>query len=132
MNYTFQIKPCHNLVLDKFVGKTSQREFFEAIQKSSFDPEFRVGMDVLADMTQIELEFGHEGARALVSQISKTPKMEYGKIALVISTTLQFGITRMFGLIAEEKGVFSEYQVFRDFSEARNWLGLPEDLELEI
>jgi len=132
MNYTFQIWPIHNLILDKMVGKTSLQDYFGAIQKPFSDPDFRSGMDVLADLRQVELEFGYEDARALANQISESPEMTYGKIAVVSTGTLNFGTIRMMGSAVEGKGVFSEYQVFKDYSEARNWLGLPEALELVI
>lgn len=132
MNYTYQIWPDHNLILDKMVGKTSLQDYFGAIQKPFSDPDFRSGMDVLADMRQVELEFGYEEARALANQISETPKMAYGKIAVVMTETLQFGTMRMMGSAAEGKGVFSEYKVFKDYPEARIWLDLPGSLDLEI
>ncbi len=89
-------------------------------------------MNVVADLSAAEFDFAYEGARKLAIEISTAPTMKYGRVAVVAPRTHQFGIARMFGMLAENSDIFAEYRVFSDFSEARTWLGLPEDLDLRL
>ena len=117
---------------DKFEGKMGWHDVWEGILRSAEDPEFQAGMKVMADLTTADLDFGHEGARHLAFEVSKAPTMKYGRIAVVAPRSLQFGIARMFGILMDEFDIYAEYSVFSDFSNARTWLGLPENVELRL
>ncbi len=132
MAYRYRIEPSFGLIIDKFDGKMGWHDVLEGIQKASKDPEFRPGMNVVADLTDAELDFGFEGARSLAASTSDVSTMKYGRIAVVAPGPAQFGLARMFGTVAENSDVFEEFRVFTEFSKARTWLGLPEDLELRI
>jgi len=43
-----------------------------------------------------------------------------GRVAIVVSTDLYFGLARMFQVFAENSGI--DYQIFREIDEARDWL----------
>jgi len=46
------------------------------------------------------------------------------RVAIVACTDFTFGMARMFETLASNAGARTEYQVFRDMSRAREWLGL--------
>ena len=132
MTHKYRIEPSFGLLIDKFEGKTGWNDVLEGILRSTKDPEFQPGMNVMADLTAADLDFGYEEARRLTHEISVVPTLKYGRIAVVAPRSLQFGIARMFGVLLEDFDILAEYRVFSDFSEARTWLGLPEDVELRL
>ena len=132
MAHRYRIEPSFGLLIDKFEGRMSWHDVWEGILRSTKDPEFQPGMNVVADLTAADLDFGYEETRRLTSAISVVPTMKYGRIAVVAPESPQFGLARMFGTLADNFDIFAEYRVFSDFSEAQTWLGLPEDVELRL
>ena len=130
MAHRYRIEPSFGLLIDKFEGKMDWQDVFEGILTSAKDPEFQPGMNVLADLTAAELDFGYEGASQMAIKVSKALTMKYGRIAVVAPESLQFGVARMFGMLLDNFDILVEYNVFPDFSKARTWLGLPKDVEL--
>ncbi|MBL6935798.1 MAG: STAS/SEC14 domain-containing protein [Alphaproteobacteria bacterium] len=132
MPYRYEIRPSFNLIIDKFDGEMAWEDVFEGLQKCSKDPEFRPGMNVLGDMTTAAMDLRYEGMRRLTDSMSAAPTMRYGRVAVVAPESLQFGIARMFEPLSDKYNIVGEFRVFSDFSKARAWLGLPEDLDLRI
>ncbi len=132
MMHRYRIEPSFGLLIDKFEGKMGWNDVWEGMLRSTKDPEFQPGMNVVADLTAADLDFGYEGTRSLTYSISIASTMKYGRIAVVAPGPLQFGIARMFEVLADSFDTFDEYHVFSDFSKARTWLGLPEDVELRL
>lgn len=132
MTHRYRIESPVGLIIDKFQGRMAWQDVLEGILRSSKDPEFQPGMNVLADLTAVDLDFGYEGVRALTFEISRSPKLRFGKIAVVAPASLQFGLARMFGMLADDYDIIADYKVFSNFSKARAWLGLPSDIELRL
>jgi sulfate adenylyltransferase subunit 1 (EFTu-like GTPase family) len=102
-------------------GKTSQAERFEAMQTWMNDPEFRPGLQTLADFsksadvpTLAELEEIVGYMRRYQSAIGQK------KIAIVTTRPVSFGVARQFGALAP--GGFLTVQVFKDRDAALAWL----------
>jgi len=57
-------------------------------------------------------------AAALVTRLRDL--FQGGRVAIVVSTDLYFGLARMFQVFAENSGI--DYQIFREIDEARDWL----------
>ena len=132
MTHRYRIEPSFGLLIDKFEGKMGWHDVWEGMLRSTKDPEFQPGMNVVADLTTADLDLRTEEARRLAIATSTAPTMKYGRVAVVASGTLQFGIARMFGMLSENFDIFAEYNVFSDFLKARTWLGLPEHIELRL
>ena len=132
MTHRYRIESSFGLLIDKYEGKMEWHDVWKGVLRTAEDPEFQQGMDVLADMTAADLDFGYEGARSMALEISMVPTLRYGRIAVVAPGALQFGVSRMFGMLLETFDIFAEYRVFSDFSKARTWLGLPKDVELRL
>ena len=120
------------LLLDRFEGKMGWHDLWEGTLESAEDPEFRPGMNVVTDLTDAELGLGYKGMRALVSETADAPTVRYGRVAIIAPGPLRYGLARMYAALSEVSGLHNELRVFSDFSEARTWLGLPEDLELRL
>ena len=132
MTHRYRIEPSVHLLIDKFEGKMAWHDVWEGIQRSTKDPLFQPGMNVVADLTAADMELGYEEMGRLTSAILEVPTMKYGRIAAVAKGSYQFGLARMFGTLADNLDIFAEYRVFSDFSEVQTWLGLPEDVELRL
>ncbi len=132
MTHRYRIEPSFGLLIEKFEGKMGWEDVWEGMLRSTKDPEFQPGMNVVADLTAADLNLDHEDARRLVNATSIVPTMKYGRIAVVAPGMLQFGLARMFGMLSENFDIFVEYSVFSEFSKARTWLGLLEDIELRL
>jgi sulfate adenylyltransferase subunit 1 (EFTu-like GTPase family) len=102
-------------------GETSQAERFEAMQTWMNDPEFRPGLQTLADFsksadvpTLAELEEIVGYMRRYQSAIGQK------KIAIVTTRPVSFGVARQFGALAP--GEFLTVRVFKDRDAALAWL----------
>ena len=132
MTHRYRIEPAVGLLIDNFEDPMDWRDVWNGMLRSIGDPAFRPGMNVVADLTRAHIDLRIEDARNLAVATSGAPTMKYGRVAVVAPDTLQFGVAQMFGLTAEQYEIFGAFQVFANFSEARKWLGLPEDFELRL
>ncbi len=120
------------LLLDKFEGKMGWHDLWEGTLESAEDPEFRPGMNVVTDLTDVELDLGYEGMSAIISMTANAPTVRYGRVAIIAPGRIRYGLSRMYELLSDELGIHHEIHRFSDFSEVRTWLGLPEDVELRL
>lgn len=132
MTHRYRIEPDLGLLIAKFEGTIGRDDVWNGILKSAHDPVFQPGMNVILDMTTAELDFGTEEAHRLVFEISTVPTLKYSQIAVVAPGAAQFGIARMIGALAQKYDFFDDYRVFSDFSQARAWLELPDEVELVL
>jgi hypothetical protein len=102
-------------------GETSQAERLAAMQTWLNDPEFRPGLQTLADFSEsanvptlAELEEIVGYIRKFASIIGQV------KIAMVVNRPVSFGVARQFGALAP--GGFLTVQVFKDRDAALAWL----------
>jgi hypothetical protein len=102
-------------------GETTQAERLETMQLWMSDPEFRPGLQTLADFSEsanvptlTELEEIVAQMRRYASAIGQK------RIAIVAARPASFGVARQFGALAP--GAFLTIQVFKDHETALAWL----------
>jgi stage II sporulation SpoAA-like protein len=102
-------------------GETTQAERLEAMQAWISDPDFRHGLQTLADFSEstnvptlAELQEIINFMRRYATTIGQK------RIAMVTSRAVSFGVARQFGALAP--GAFLTVQVFRDRESALAWL----------
>jgi hypothetical protein len=102
-------------------GETTQAERLEAMQAWMRDPEFRPGLQTLADFSEssnvptlAELEEIVAYIRQYASAIGQI------RIAIVAARPVIFGVARQFGALAP--GAYLTVQVFKDRESALAWL----------
>ena len=132
MTHLYRIEGDLGLLIEKFDGRMDWRALWEGMLESTKGPGYRTGLDVLSDMITADLELQPGDAKKLAQSTIREPQMKYGRLALVTPGLLQFGIARMFGMLPDDTDAFSAYRVFTNFSDARAWLGLPEELGLRL
>jgi SpoIIAA-like len=102
-------------------GETTQAERLEAMQAWISDPDFRPGLQTLADFSEstnvptlAELQEIVDYMRRYATTIGQK------RIAMVTSRAVSFGVARQFGALTP--GAFLTIQVFKDRESALAWL----------
>lgn len=116
----YKIDSEHGMLFVVAEGESTQAERMAAMQRWLSDPDFRPGLQTLADFSQAtnvpslsELEEIVEHIRRHASVIGQK------KIAIVTSRPVTFGVARQFGALAP--GLMT-VQVFKDRDAALAWL----------
>jgi hypothetical protein len=102
-------------------GETTQAERIEAMQAWISDPDFRPGLQTLADFsesTNVPTLAELEEIVAYMRRYAVTIGQK--RIAIVASRAVSFGVARQFGALAP--GAFLTVQVFKDRGSALVWL----------
>ncbi len=132
MNYRYRIEPSYGLIVDKYDGKVTLDDLFSSFKTCASDPDYRVRLNIISDMSTADPDFTIDELRKLAAIMDPDPPMKFSKIAMVAPETLKFGLFRMMGAVSEIFNIYEEFHVYSNTSEARSWLGLPEELDLEI
>jgi hypothetical protein len=122
MKYDFFIDKSLNVLFERFKGEITYQNFRDAIQKSYNHPDWQKDQNVLCDLREAALLLSSDEMRQVIK--SFPPDDQAGKLAMLISRDLEFGMSRMFEIISEDTGIWKEYKIFREISEAKQWLGI--------
>src|SRR5262245_36238532 len=102
-------------------GETSQAERLAAMQTWMNDPEFRPGLQTLADFSESSNVPSLAELEEIVGYIRRYASMiGQKKIAIVTNRPVSFGVARQFGALAP--GDLLTVQVFKDRDAALAWL----------
>jgi len=122
----FLIDTDRRLVISRGTGTFRYADFLEHMEKLGPDPRFRPQFDHVVDCRKFELvdltftQVEEMGRQSIFAATSRR--------AFVVSSDIQFGLSRMFATFREVKrGQVT--MVFRDMREATDWLGLPPDYD---
>lgn len=117
----FHIDVQRGVVFSKANGVFSHTDALEHMERLSRHPDFRPAFNQLLDFRQVtSVVLSGEEVRALAQRAIFS---ESSRRAFVVSSDLQFGLSRMFGIYRElggEEGIM----VFREMNTALGWLGL--------
>ena len=93
-------------------------EVFDVMEKYGLKP----GLKILADITDADLiDTNYDSVLFLENRLDEfLDKYLPIRKAIIVESELEFGIARMYEMLAEKDGF--DVQVFRDKSEAMNWL----------
>jgi len=117
----FYIDTQHGIVYSKATGVLDRAAVLDHMDRLSQHPEFRPEFNQLLDFretTKVELTAEQVQVLAMRKIFS-----ERSKRAFVVSSDLQFGLSRVFEAyrnLAGEKGI----SIFREMAGALSWLGL--------
>lgn len=94
-------------------------------QRVAADPDVLAGRDELVDLRAVDgARMSSAGLRQLAGVFEAHEKGEPGRVAIVASSDLAFGLSRMYQAFRSQS--MSEIRVFRDLDEACRWLELRE------
>ena len=115
----YEIDKERRLITSTASGVITLREVWAHQEKLGKDPDFDASFAQLLDVTQVtKLEIGSEDVRRIAESDSFSPNP---RLAIVATSSLVFGMARMFQIFREMKGE-EKTRVFRDRDEALAWV----------
>jgi hypothetical protein len=123
MRFHLHIDPVTRLVQKKFVGELGLDDLVRSLQVETDHPDWAPGCACLCDLSEASVRSVEAGdVRTFVATL-RTHRQVYsgGRWAILAPTDLEYGMARMYLVLAEELGV--EQEVFRSRREALDWLG---------
>lgn len=90
------------------------------------DPDYVPGMPILLDNRGRKEPSDKERVQEFAMETRSSPvAIERARVAIVVASTAEFGMARMYALLTEQSP--QETRVFRDMDEAEAWLLEPRD-----
>ena len=121
-----RIYPEHELTYVNCAGHVDMKLSQQAMKAVARDPLHSPRFRVLVEVDGMEFEPTHAEARELGRSLGGVRDSYQGRVAIVASGALLFGLMRMVAVFAEMNGF--TMKVFGDVARAHAWLGLPDDL----
>ena len=117
------IDVARHIVTLRFTGETSYAEWEQVMDDILANVAYVVGMCVLSDRRAAENIPSTQHIRDLVAYLVRHAESFVGcGVAIVARTEVEFGMSRMAEILAEETGVL--IRAFHTVDEARTWLAL--------
>jgi hypothetical protein len=125
MSVTFRVDPAQEMALVLIEGDISVDDIRSYRSSLAAHPDWRKGYRQLVDVRGAALgALSAEAVRSLADSAAELdPVLGAGKVAIVVSEEVHFGMARMYQAMAE--GSARSVEVFRDPTPALDWLGPP-------
>jgi hypothetical protein len=118
---SYEIDRDRGLVRTRCVGATTLPEVLAHFRELAAEPALPEPLDVLLDLSELTAAPASDQVRTIADEVRAfRSKLDWGAIAIVARSDLVFGVSRMFGIVAEDQ--FANTGVFRSLSEAEDWL----------
>ena len=108
------------LLIIKTEGEFQPRDLDETFKKILADPDFKPGINILIhDLDSVfiptskQIETGAKNIENLMKKFSS-------KMAIVVSSDVNYGMGRMMEIFSEQRGL--DVKVFKEFKTAKLWL----------
>jgi hypothetical protein len=120
-----------NILYTRFFGVVIDSDLKDQADALGRDPRIKPGVRELVDLSGIEDIQASPTALERNIQIDTThrEKLAGMRTAIVATTDLLYGFSRMYQSLTEVKDSPSTVEVFRTEKEARKWLGLDSETE---
>jgi len=124
VEYTYDEE--NNVLYTRFFGVVVERDFRDQAEAVAADPRIKPGVRELVDLSGIEDIQGDQKALETNIRIDSyhSEKLAGMRTAIVASTDLLYGFSRMYQSLVEVRDAPATVEVFRTEKEAREWLGL--------
>jgi len=120
MPVSAHVDPVTGIAHYSATGELTRDEILAAIEQVYRDSAYRSPWRALWEMIGATPALSGEELRALVAHVKANRPADTGKIAIVATKDVAFGMARMFELFASDEKL--ETRVFRDSESARQWL----------
>ena len=126
MPITFKIDNKAGIVYTTIDGDVGTDEILDGLKGILTHPDFRPGLNGIADLRNSNLHsFSADVKRIANLLIEYAGKIGPSKTAILVSTNVTFGMTRMFQTFAEKSSIQTE--IFQDLKDALQWLGADQE-----
>ncbi len=123
MPITIRIDSESGIVYTTVEGQVGIDEIIEKLTGLMDHPDFRSGLNGIADMRSSQLDTHPADIERIASlMIRFRDKIGPSKTAIVVSSKATFGMARMFQVFAEKSSIGTA--IFQDMEEAGQWLGI--------
>ena len=120
MGFTWSIETRGRLLTIVGSGPADYGVSVETMRSIAVDPRYRPEFDVLVDVRKLDYVASLQEVRQFVDWMVKLVVFK-GRMAIVVSDSLQFGAGRQFSAHAEMRG--REIEIFMEMESARRWIG---------
>ncbi len=118
MPYGYCIHPEENLVCQRLSGRVSTDDIRRMIAASHRDPDFRPGMDVFNDLSQVtSTDFGYNQMGALCSDVAAAYCDTPTRCLIYAPGDFAFGMSRMYATMMENADCL-DIRIVRSLEEA--------------
>jgi len=133
MAYRYYIDPSVNCVFIQHVDLVKQNEIREAVALILADANYRTGMNFLRDANQAPFseKFEDRSIEDGNNRVRKIDDLQIGscRVAWVVANGNDYGIIHRFSVSSRfEQAV--ERKPFRELEKAREWLGIPDEYQI--
>ena len=127
VEYTYDEE--NNVLYTRFFGVVVEKDFRDQAEAVAADPRIKQGLRELVDLSGIEDIQASPTALETNIRIdsSHSEKLAGMRTAIVASTDLLYGFSRMYQSLVEVRNAPATVEVFRNEKDARKWLGLESD-----
>jgi len=101
-------------------GELSNAVVRAGLEAATKDRAFRPGMSILMHDQGSDYQVSSDEAYEAARDLSELTKLYSPHIAVVVHEDVKYGLGRMIAAYCERHGI--DFQVFRDFENARQWL----------
>jgi len=119
MVHKYSIDEHENILKEEFIGDISIAMLDEANASIIEDKRFRKGLNFLTDLRNAHLLISYE---ELVLHVHQLPGLAITKQAIIANHDLEYGISRQFEALTDDRDVYTEIRIFKDLDEAEIWL----------
>jgi len=119
MMHKYSIDDRENILKEEFIGDITIDMLNEANTSIIEDKRFRKGLNFLTDLRNAHLLVSYE---ELVMHVHQLPGLGISKLAIIANHDLEFGISRQFEALTDDKDVYTEIRIFKDLHGAVKWL----------
>lgn len=121
MPVLYEFDAQRGVVRTRCVGDVGFEEVIAHFRELEGDAALPARLDVLLDLTALESVPESDQLRSVAGEVEQFQKrVEWGACAVVASSDLLFGMSRVFQAFAEVH--FTDASVFRELPEAERWL----------
>ncbi|HNY66889.1 MAG TPA: hypothetical protein PKM41_15775 [Deltaproteobacteria bacterium] len=109
----------------RHLGKASLKNLNDSVQQMWSDPGFGSVMRGMSDFSEASGALSCNDIRSHAMLLPRyLPADRRLRWAVVVRTSLAYGLARMFDILTENADLKLELRIFRDVREAEAWLGL--------
>jgi len=126
MTTGFRLDPKRGIVYAETSGRTSSHDILDAVVSVLDHPSYRSGMRVLLDMRKVIPSLRRSDVLEIAGFVkAHGEKIGSIQLAVVVAQVASFGMAQEQKVALDGSPVVME--VFRDITEAREWLGLDDE-----
>jgi len=127
MAHNHLIDPILRCIFVRYWDRVDAKELGQVRREIEADPDFGPGMNRVWDERDCTIDVSHEDLARLAG-IWAQSSARHGprKLAYLVKDDLSWGFNRVFEAYRNNPEL--TYKLFRDYDEAKAWLGLPEHL----